>query len=268
MIKCVIAIPVYQVVPSIAEQRSFEQALKILGNYRIALLTYRELDTSYYEKVAHEFSSYIAIEYFDKKFFDSLQGYNSLCLSLDFYERFSKYDYMLIYQLDAYVFRDELEYWCNKGYDYIGAPWFEENKSYEVSAKLWAVGNGGFSLRKVSTFIQLFESKQLAYCFKYLYKKTFRENKGFLWLLKAWNFKFENNFSYLLNNWNDAEDLFYCLKLADTNYRLKIPDIKTAVDFAFEQSPKYLFSLNGNKLPFGCHAWEKYEYDTFWKKYI
>lgn len=30
----------------------------------------------------------------------------------------------MIYQLDAWVFNDELSSWCSLGYDYIGAPFF------------------------------------------------------------------------------------------------------------------------------------------------
>jgi hypothetical protein len=39
--------------------------------------------------------------------------------SKQFYERFVAYDYMLIYQLDAYVFKDELDDWSAKGYDLL-----------------------------------------------------------------------------------------------------------------------------------------------------
>jgi hypothetical protein len=70
--------------------------------------------------------------------------------SIGFYEVFRQYEYMLIYQLDCWVFRDELEMWCDKGYDYIGAPffvkWFVDRGIY--------VGNGGFSLRKISNIIE------------------------------------------------------------------------------------------------------------------
>lgn len=43
-------------------------------------------------------------------------------LEADFYRRFGKYKYMLIYQLDAFVFSDKLLDFCEMGYDYIGAP--------------------------------------------------------------------------------------------------------------------------------------------------
>ena len=35
---------------------------------------------------------------------------------------FLEYQYMLIYQLDAFVFEDKLDYFCELGYDYIGIP--------------------------------------------------------------------------------------------------------------------------------------------------
>jgi hypothetical protein len=66
---------------------------------------------------------------------------------------------MLIYQLDAWVFKDDLMKWCNKGYDYIGAPWFEDFGSYEKGKKLWRVGNGGFSLRKIKYFCKVLSWK-------------------------------------------------------------------------------------------------------------
>ena len=40
--------------------------------------------------------------------------------------------------------RDELLDWCNKNYDYIGAPWVKK----ERDNILLKTGNGGFSLRK------------------------------------------------------------------------------------------------------------------------
>lgn len=46
-----------------------------------------------------------------------------------------------------------------------------------------------------------------------------------------------------------------------------MPSCEEAADFSFEANPSYLFSIIG-KLPFGCHAFEKYEYEEFWKKYI
>ncbi|MBL4883751.1 MAG: hypothetical protein JKY95_04320 [Planctomycetaceae bacterium] len=47
----------------------------------------------------------------------------------------------------------------------------------------------------------------------------------------------------------------------------QIPSPFEAVSFAFEVNPRKCFELNGSELPFGCHAWEKYDPD-FWTNFI
>ena len=39
----------------------------------------------------------------------------------------------------------------------------------------------------------------------------------------------------------------------------KLPNIMKAANFSHDIDPKYLYNLIGNKLPFGAHAWEKYD---------
>ena len=63
------------------------------------------------------------METFDPAYFTSIQGYNRLLLSTEFYQRFLGSAYLLICQLDVFVFRDELAGWVARGYDYVGAPW-------------------------------------------------------------------------------------------------------------------------------------------------
>lgn len=72
--------------------------------------------------IGKEYSKEISVKCFERHFFTSVEGYNKLCYNIDFYSAFRNYDYMLIYQLDAWVFRNELQMWCEKGYDYIGSP--------------------------------------------------------------------------------------------------------------------------------------------------
>ena len=59
---------------------------------------------------------------------------------------FAKYEYILIYQTDCWVYEDRLDEFMDKGYDYYGAPWKLEGLTWSKNS----VGNGGFSLRKVS----------------------------------------------------------------------------------------------------------------------
>ena len=62
--------------------------------------------------------------------------------------------YILIYQLDAWVFSDQLDFWIEQGYDFIGAPLFEgfhKGNSINFVRGL----NGGLSLRSIQTSIRL-----------------------------------------------------------------------------------------------------------------
>ena len=35
----------------------------------------------------------------------------------------------------------------------------------------------------------------------------------------------------------------------------------------FERFPKELYEIT-KQIPFGCHAWKKYQFEEFWKQYI
>jgi hypothetical protein len=48
---------------------------------------------------------------------------------------------------------------------------------------------------------------------------------------------------------------------------LKLPNWKEGLSFAFEKNPQISYSLLEDSLPFGCHAWEKYN-PSFWQKFI
>jgi hypothetical protein len=47
----------------------------------------------------------------------------------------------------------------------------------------------------------------------------------------------------------------------------KIAPVDEALQFAFEAAPRLCFELNHRRLPFGCHAWMKFDRD-FWKPYL
>lgn len=46
-----------------------------------------------------------------------------MMMSEAFYQLFSDCEYILICHTDAWIFRDDLSAWCQKGYDLIAAPW-------------------------------------------------------------------------------------------------------------------------------------------------
>lgn len=196
------------------------------------------------------------IHTFPDSYFKSISGYNDLMLSKTFYEHFINYKYIQISQLDTFIFKDEIDYWTSLNYDYIGAPWINfafnndknilkllpllqryivRNTKLNNIFKLYRVGNGGFSLRKVSSFIEtlnrLEDSK---------YKK----------------------FLHLVN-----EDIVWSLIAPKINSNFSIPKYKEALNYAFEIHAELCYQMNNKKLPFGCHAWEKHA-PSFWSQFI
>lgn len=266
----VVVIPVYQSVPKEEEIASFMQCLTVLRNYNIVLLTYKDLICDAYERIAIKCNKEIDRVNFDKAYFCSIEGYNRLCLDKMFYERFGEYEYMLIYQLDAWVFRDELSFWCSQGYDYIGAPWFKEingHYSYEFSG---SIGNGGFSLRKISFCLHALNYNKYSPVLSLKCLWDMSDNVYDLLKNSLKSIGIHNNRSWFVMTEGRPvlnEDLFFSLfKYSYMNCHF--PNYEDAVRFSFEVHPSYMYELNRKKLPFGCHAYRKYEYDTFWYKYI
>lgn len=262
----VVLIPVYKKEPSANEKRSLSQALRVLSFHDIRFVCPKGLDMSAYDEIV---GYALPKERFDKKFFDGIQGYNQMMTDVSFYRRFSDYEYMLIYQLDAWVFSDQLAEWCAKGYDYVGAPWFEAHKTYEEGYPLWCCGNGGFSLRRISKFIEVTNPRTHFLSIKAGdMKKCFRSFKTFvgaLVRLLGWR----NNMAWYRKKRSDLwEDTYFSYGLNGTPHEMKRPAPEEAAEFSFECSPEYLYNLIGKKLPFGCHAWRRYQYDEFWSRYI
>jgi len=266
-------IPIYKSAPNQEERISFNQCLNILYKYPLCIVTYRNLNISYYIDLLLKAKISYSIEYFKEKYFDSLAGYNKLMLSDDFYKRFITYQYILIYQLDAYVFSDELRYWCNMKYDYIGAPWLIEEHNIDKEKPIFAgVGNGGFSLRKVNKMYQILSSKKPIYKPSHIRSKlNFKRKRSQIVTLFKYITQclgYHNSIAYILKTNKENEDRFWVSAFHHSWIKLKVAPVDVALRFSFEQYPSHLYTLNNNQLPFGCHAWKKYEYQSFWKRHI
>jgi hypothetical protein len=256
-----ILIPIYKSYFGELEEKSFLQCMKVLGNYEIVLVQPEGLDNSY---ITEKFNA-ITVESFPKHYFQNIEGYNELLLSALFYERFLDSEYILIYQLDAFVFKDELDFWCDKNYDYIGAPWFF-GYSEPLSNDFIGVGNSGFSLRKISSMrnaIQKIYFEEHKY-FRISKKKRFLDTIRMpLDYFNIWRNK--NNTIQIARHFN--EDWFVSYVIPKHIVDFIIAPIDDAIKFSFEVKPDYLFDINNQMLPMGCHAWDKYNFE-FWKPHI
>lgn len=202
---------------------------------------------------------------FPKKYFRGIEGYSALCLTAKFYEAFKDYEYMLIYQTDVIALSDQLMQWCDKGYDYVGAPWFKDHfgKTHEFAD---AVGNGGFSLRKIDTAIRVINQLSEPW-YKTFYKIAltvpyfvYRGRPMVLHLIKTW-INSKPSRSLLL------EDRYWSMEVPKLVPDFKIPSVEEALKFSFEVNPRDCYARNHNQLPFGAHAWQKHD-RAFWEPYL
>lgn len=270
-----VVIPVYLANLSPNEALSLNQCLWVLKDYSITLATHRDVDLQLYQDAFLQAKKPFKVTYFDSKYFVSVFTYSKLLLSRSFYASFKDSDYILIYQLDGFVFKDELSDWCSKGYDYIGAPWLKHYGVNYDGNELWKVGNGGVSLRRVSTFINTFD-RPFPYKSAWFFIKSIRKNKLLPMMLKTMYMLFilsytKRTVEYILERFTDErvnEDCFWAEAFQTTSLALNIPDILTAAHFCIEKKPSHVYELIGHQLPFTCHAFEKYEYESFWKELI
>ena len=255
MKNAVIIIPLYKEKLSPLEEISIGQCFKILSSYTIVAIKPKKLSLEFYK------FSFDEVVEFDNEYFSNPAGYNRLMLSSEFYKRFLDYKYMLIYQPDAFVFKDDLSYWCSQGYDYIGAPWIRYTAYPDIFKKIKnqtlrflhtkfnikqpntdlptaiqlenRVGNGGLSLRNVEVF----------------YNLCIRDKK----MIDYYNSRPEHQF---------GEDVFFGLEANRKKKQLNIPHYTKAIYFSMNDHLGYSFKLTNGELPFGCHAWDLYR--DFW----
>lgn len=211
---------------------------------------------------------------FGDQYFGSTLAHKRLMFSAEYYQAFSDYQFMLTYHLDALVFSDQLEQWCNRGYDFIGPPWVKHRDAPYYGDTLYEnkVGNSGFSLKKVSSFLKVFSSKKRAidpdvYWKQYHSHRSLYERMHYFpkkLLMGSGRF---NNSRWEMDRWADPEEQFIVDRASYYYPDFSIAPLDVALQFGFECVPRYCYELNGNKLPFGCHAWERYDRE-FWEQFI
>lgn len=247
------------------ESISMAHLLHFLGNYDKYLVAPEGLKVNF---------PGFEVKRFDKKFFGSARAHSRLLLSPLFYESFRDYRFILIYHLDALVFSDQLQQWCEKDFDFIGPPWIPHPDTPYAGKPAFEgkVGNGGFSLRKVESFLKVIYSPVQAWD-----PEEFRSQSYAMkpWLVRLRNFPkkiikemgFFNSARREMSRYGHAEEHFWANRANHFYPDFRIAPLEEALRFAFECVPRYCYERNNFKLPFGCHAWEHYDRE-FWQPFL
>lgn len=245
MKQCKVVIPIYTNKLSDYELLSLKHNTDILKSHPIALVAPDNLNI---DNITDQLSNKnieitrVSEEYLGIR--NGISGYNRLMLISSFYDLFTDYEYILICQLDVWIFKDELKKWCDKGFDCIGGIWWRKGiwalpvlRYFFISnRRLYGkVGNGGLSLRKVDSFSKA--------C------------KSYIHIINRYNKKTHHMY---------GEDVFWAIEPKEFKY----PSMTEATEFSFDSHPDRCYELIKKELPFGCHGWFKPCRINFWKRFI
>lgn len=259
-----VVIPIYTLKLSDVDWLALRQCFKVLGHHDIAIIKPQSLDLSPFPDLIGGNPQY-RVEAFDDSYFAGREGYNRLMLSTDLYRRFLDSRYIFIHQSDVYVFRDELEQWCQRGYDYIGAPWLpaegdvsgwnlprraiymlrqlmgkRKSSCHPINLK-YRVGNGGCSLRHT----------------RHLHDASVKLADALA--RAAADSSTSENF----------EDVVWSVRVNELSPgTLRIAPYQEAALFSIESHPSMAMRITGGQLPMATHAFARRRNRTFWKQYI
>lgn len=235
LLRCAVVIPIYKPDLDAMEQFSLDYSVARLQGRDLYFIAPQGLDLSYY----HQHFPTVSAVRFDDAYFASIKGYNRLLLNPDFYQRFIAYEFMLILQTDAIILKDDLDWWCDQPYAYVGAPWpdgleilvnldvFNGANGKRVKTH---VGNGGLSLRRNAKCMALLAEFPQA--------------------------------TQMFLQTGSSEDIFFAIMGAQSMDFL-IPNERVASRFALELKPEFYHAVNGGEPPMGGHAWWRYN-QAFW----
>lgn len=264
-----VVVPMYKRGLDSDEQISYRHLMHFLGKFDKYLVSPESLEVTL---------EGFGVKRFCDEFFHTTATYSALLISREFYQTFARYKYILVYQLDSLVFSDQLLDWCSKDLDYIGAPWFRMDGADFVEES--AVGNGGFSLRKIESFRRITEAPGFAIELD-KYRDALCQARPWYRRMLCLPHKFRRRLSLSVRKRQDIlrekgwvppnerlnEDCFWSFKAADYYPGFKIASVTDGLRFSFEMAPRRCFEVNGGHLPFGCHAWNKYD-RNFWEPFL
>jgi hypothetical protein len=220
--------------------------------------------------------SYPALEVMTlpKRFFGSFEAHTRMQLSEEFYAWFGAYRYILMYHLDALVLSDRLSDWCSMDLDYIGAPWIPCDDTPWVRTP--AVGNSGFALMNVQSFLAVMRSKRPSvnpdeywkeFAVLPVHRRIRHLPRKYLKRLPVFNSVRWEMRRWLTQSRGLGADYFWSQEAKKYLPEFKVASVEQGLEFAFEAAPRLCFELNRRRLPFGSHAWARYD-RAFWEPYL
>jgi len=260
-------IPVHKPAITADEVISLQACKAQLSAYDCFLVHPQGMDTGAYTAIHPG----LILKPVDADWLSSIEKYNKMKLSLGFYRLFAAYEYMLTYELDAYIFHADFESVSALAFDYIGAPFFKGYWAAKPGDPFIKGCNSGFSIRNVQACIHALESMERYRLGWWLYSLTLAHSSRLRRLLNGWTKeKYEvfitGRFAFSFATFHLNEDLVWSEVVPQLVPAFTVADPMSALKFSFEYNLEDSLRMNGGKLPLGCHAW--FKHPSFWEKYI
>jgi hypothetical protein len=240
-----VLIPVHRAHPTHLERISLRQCGRCLPGRDFVVLASRGLDIGAYRELlpgARE----IRVE---PSWMGSRAAYNRLMIAPLVYDRLSGRSHILVHEPDSLVLRDELDHWCRQPFDYIGAPWFEGFSDPAPHAAPIGVGNFGLSLLRVDAVRAALTSRQRWQPLTARMRRGLQAIRARGQLRSTWRF------------YDGHCDIFWSAVVPTLVPSFRVAPIAAALRFSWEVLPARCFELTGGQLPFGFHAWARYDRD-------
>ena len=152
-------------------------------------------------------------------------------------------------------------------------PWLISPDTPQITEQ--KVGNGGFSLRRVRSFLRVLESRRYFVDPDEYWRSYAARTGGFIRLLNT-----PRKYLKRLVPLNDVhwhirwalrddvhEDRFWSEYATHYDPDFRIAPVEVAMRFAFEAEPRKCFERIGRQMPFGAHRWQKFD-RAFYEPYL
>lgn len=258
-------------VPTHLEQLDEGLAATLLNNatqlkgYKLEVILPHTCSPSWYEDFFAEHGIDGTVRLVRTEYFGSPAAVNKMGTDPAFYRMYQEFDYILVCHLDAWLFRDRLAYWMDKGYDFIGAPLFlpENDKVHFLQRMAPFGGNGGLSLRRVASCIRVLETFQPGRSPRRLAQAVWflacNRQWGFIAILFRLLRELSRDWRGTCEKYNIYEDVFFTIVAPLCGNSISIPSSRVAMKFACEVNyPLFQKELLGLEPPLGIHGYDKY----------
>lgn len=183
--------------------------------------------------------------------FASRSTYNSMLLQPDFFRMFVEFDYILLFQLDAFALRDTLDYWMSLNFDFIGAP-LRRSYGRTGSAGVGPGLNGGLSLRRVDSALRVLGSSRGRRI--RMRDAAAMERHPRLWVIRTVRDGLIFNFSSGRRAPKVNEDLYWSYFAPRANPWFRVPNADVARGFACDAANNWPSRLEFSQTTIGIHA--------------